>query len=56
MGLIDPSILVPKLFGVQVAEDKNELLEYLKLRLKHNGQPMPILPLDMMDFGEEWEN
>ncbi len=56
MGLIDPSIFISKLFGVEVADDKNELLEYLKLRLKHNGQPMPILPLDMMDFGKEWEN
>jgi protease-4 len=55
-GLIDPSILLPKLFGVEIAKDKNELLEYLKLRLKHNGQPMPILPMDLVDFREESED
>jgi protease-4 len=49
-GLIDFSFLQPKLFGVRVEDDPT--LTYVKFRLQHNGQPMPILPIDETEFGQ----
>ncbi len=40
----DPSVFMPKLFGVEFQRDK--VVEHLKFRLDHNGEPMPILPLE----------
>jgi protease-4 len=50
-GLIDMSFLQPKLFGVSIEDDP--ILNYIKFRLQHNGQPMPILPIDEMEFGQK---
>lgn len=45
-GLFDVSMFVPRLFGVEIKE-KDPFVEYIKFRLLHNGQPMPLLPMDM---------
>ncbi|MBU1297984.1 MAG: signal peptide peptidase SppA, partial [Bacteroidetes bacterium] len=50
-GLIDMSFLKPKLFGVSIEDDP--ILNYIKFRLQHNGQPMPMLPIDEMEFGQK---
>jgi hypothetical protein len=49
-GWIDMSFLTPKLFGVNIENDPT--LNYVKFRLQHNGQPMPMLPIDEMEFGQ----
>lgn len=46
-GLFDPGIFFPRLFGVEIKET-DPFIEYIKFRLRHNGQPMPLLPVDMM--------
>lgn len=50
-GLFDMSFLTPKLFGVSIEDDPT--FNYVKFRLQHNGQPMPILPIDEMEFGQK---
>ncbi len=47
-SMLDPDFLIPKFFGVEYKTDPT--IEHLKFRLEHNGQPMPILPLDDMEF------
>lgn len=51
-GFIDFSKFMPKLFGVQSTITKDPAVEILKFRLQHNGEPMPMLPLEEMDFME----
>ena len=46
--LFDPNIFMPKLFGVKY--EKNEMLEHLRFRIEHSGEPMPLLPLEQMDY------
>ncbi len=48
-GLIDLSFLQPKLFGISIEEDP--ALEQLRFRIEHNGEPMPMLPMD--EYGTE---
>lgn len=52
-GLLDLGMFVPKIFGVDAPVAKNEILEQLKFRLEHNGEAMPILPLD--DCGYQYK-
>ncbi len=47
-GLFDASVFMPRLFGVEVKQ-KDPLIEHIKFRLRHNGQPMPLLPLEMIN-------
>jgi protease-4 len=47
--LFDPGMFVPKLFGFEVPK-QDPLVEHLKFRLKNNGVPMPILPIEDIDF------
>ena len=44
--LFNPQMFMPKLFGV--AEHRNNVLDHLRFRMEHNGEAMPILPLDSM--------
>jgi protease-4 len=44
--LFNPQMFAPRLFGV--AEPGNEILDHLRFRLEHNGEAMPILPIDAM--------
>lgn len=46
-GLFDASMFIPRLFGIEVKQ-KDPFVEYIKFRLRHNGQPMPMLPLEMI--------
>jgi protease-4 len=50
-GFIDWSRFVPRIFGVRVQED-DPLVKHLLFRLKHNGEPLPLMPLDDMEFRE----
>lgn len=45
-NLFDPNIFKPKLFGIEYQKD--EFIELLKFRLKHNGRPLPMLPMEDM--------
>lgn len=47
-GLFDLSQFMPKLLPFSVEDDP--VLQHLKFRLKHNGQPMPILPMDEIEI------
>jgi protease-4 len=46
--LFDPQMFMPKLIGVEYKPDP--VLENLKFRIKHNGKPMPLLPLDQFEY------
>jgi protease-4 len=48
-GLIDFSQFVPRFIGLELKE-KDPVLAHLQFLLAHNGQPMPILPLEDIDF------
>jgi protease-4 len=48
-GLIDFSRFIPRFFGFEIKE-KDPVLAHLQFVLAHNGQPMPILPLEDIDF------
>ena len=54
IGLINPEMFQLKMFGVKLGS--NELLEHLKFRLEHNGEVMPIIPIEdieaIMRLGE----
>jgi hypothetical protein len=41
---------MPKLFGFETKIATDPTVEMLKFRLKHNGEPLPILPLEDMDM------
>ncbi|MEW5798213.1 MAG: signal peptide peptidase SppA [Bacteroidota bacterium] len=45
-GLFDFSSLMPKLFGIETKSTTDPTIDLLKFRLQHNGEPMPMLPLD----------
>jgi protease-4 len=44
--LFNPQMFTPSLIGME--KPGNEMLEYLKFRIDHNGEAMPILPMDEM--------
>lgn len=50
--LFDPGMFAPKLIGVQYR--KEPVLEHLRFRLEHNGEIMPLMPLDQMDALSEY--
>jgi len=52
-GLFDMSAFMPRLIGIEAKSAKSDLINQIELRLRHNGQPMPIMPLD--DFDLTWE-
>lgn len=45
----DISRFMPKLFSVELKE-KDEFVDHIKFRLQNNGIPMPMLPLEEMDW------
>jgi protease IV len=49
-GLIDFSKFMPRLFGVETKALNDPTIELLKFRLEHNGEPMPMLPMEDMDM------
>ncbi|MBS4027375.1 MAG: signal peptide peptidase SppA [Ignavibacteriales bacterium] len=49
--LFDLGIYVPKIFGIQIPQQpESDVLHQIKFRLEHNGEAMPILPLEEMEF------
>jgi len=52
--LFNPEMFAPKLFGIEIKESTaDRIVDHLKFRIDHNGQPMPLLPLDQMDYVSE---
>jgi protease-4 len=49
-GLFDFSRLLPGAFGFEQTVVRDPLIEHLKFRLEHNGQPMPIMPLEEIEM------
>ena len=49
-GLIDFSRLMPRFFGIEQTFAEDPLIEHLKFRLENNGRPLPLLPLEQMQF------
>lgn len=47
--LFDFSRFIPKIFGVKV-DEANEFVDYIKFRLRNNGNIMPVLNMDEMDL------
>lgn len=47
-GLIDFSLFIPKLIGVEIQKDK--MLEHLKFRLRNNGKILHMIPLEDMEI------
>jgi protease IV len=45
-GLFDFSMFAPKLFGFETKTATDPTIELLKFRLQHNGEPMPMLPME----------
>ena len=52
-GLIDFGQFLPKLTGIETSR-KDPVLEYLKFLVQHNGQPMPVLPIEDIDFSRTY--
>jgi len=50
--LLDTSMFSPKLFGL--SQKPNPALENLGFRIEHNGEAMPMLPLDVLDAISEY--
>ncbi len=48
--LIDFSMFMPKLFGIETKIAADPTIELLKFRLKHNGEPLPMLPMEDMEM------
>jgi protease-4 len=48
-GLLNIDAFVPRLFGVQTSLASDPLIDLLKFRLTHNGEVLPMLPLDDVD-------
>jgi protease-4 len=49
-GLINFSMFMPKLFGVETKATGDPTVELLKFRLKHNGEPLPMLPMEDIEM------
>lgn len=53
LGLFDLSALLPGILGTEDLSPMNKTVEHLKFLLKHNGEPMPVMPIDEIEFGGE---
>lgn len=49
-GLVDLSRLFPSPFGVGDVVESDAVLRHVRFLLRHNGRPLPILPLEEMVF------
>jgi len=45
-GLFDFNTLMPKFFGIETKSMSDPAIDMLKFRLQHNGEPLPMLPLE----------
>ncbi len=46
VGWFDFTRLIPRIVGAATDREPDPLIEYLTFRLRHNGIPMPLLPLE----------
>jgi protease-4 len=51
-GLFSLQALMPKIAGIDAvdAQEPDPLIEQMKFRVKHNGEPMPMLPLELIEM------
>ncbi len=51
-GLFNLQALLPKFVGIEVgnAPEPDPMLEQIKFRIKHNGEPIPLLPLEFIEM------
>ncbi|RPH37343.1 hypothetical protein EHM92_02930, partial [bacterium] len=51
-GLFSLQALLPKFAGIDVADtpEPDSMIEQMRFRIKHNGEPIPMLPLDFMEM------
>ncbi len=49
-GLFDTNQLMPKLIGIETTIASDPTIDMIKFRLKHNGEPLPMLPLGDMEI------
>jgi protease-4 len=50
--LLSSDVFAPRLFGMEIAEE-DEFIKLLKFRMKHNGDPLPMLPMEQMGLVTE---
>ncbi len=49
-GLLDFSMFIPKLFSIETKTTSDPTIEMLQFRLQHNGEAMPLMPLEETQF------
>jgi protease-4 len=49
-GLIDFGKFMPKLFGIEAQIASDPTVELLKFRIRHNGEPLPMLQMEDLDM------
>jgi protease-4 len=49
-GLLNFRSFMPCPFGVEQTVANDPMVEHLKFRLEHNGQPMPLMPLEEIEL------
>jgi protease IV len=51
-GLFNLQALLPKFIGIETASvpEPDPMLQQMKFRIRHNGEPVPILPLEFMEM------
>ena len=48
--LINLNFFTPSLFGFEINTEDDPIISNIKMRIENNGKPMPVLPLEDMDF------
>ena len=48
-GFVDFSMFMPKILPFSIIED-DPVLGHIRFRLEHNGEPMPVMPLDEVEI------
>jgi len=51
-ALMSSDLFAPRLFGIEAGQE-DEFIELIKFRLDHNGDPLPMLPAEMMGLTVE---
>jgi protease-4 len=52
-ALFDFSALAPRILGIDAPVREDAFIEHLRFRLKQNGLPTPIMPLEDIDFARD---
>jgi protease-4 len=47
--LFNAGMFTPRLFGFAIDTEEDPVLEYLRFRIEHNGEALPIMSIDDMD-------